>query len=189
MIIQIRGTSGSGKSHLVKEVMKLYANKIKYMVEGRRQPIAYTLNEIDGKPLTVIGHYEAKCGGCDTIAVPGKSYQIIFDLIKTAAQNGNDVLFEGLLISGDVNWTLSLKEFPLMIIQLTTSLEDCISSINDRRKARLGDKFTPVKEANTITKYKLCEKVGEKLKAQGIIVEKHSRESALERIKAILHVH
>lgn len=195
MIIQIRGTSGSGKSTIVKTIMELYAKPWRKVYrEGRRQPLYYRLTHPKSffKPeLAVIGHYEAKCGGCDTISIPGQSYPIIFDLIKRNIEDGRDVLFEGLLISGDVKWTGNLVETTkeILIIELSTSLEECLESINDRRKVRLGEKFIPVNPENTASKHKLITRSCERLNKEfGIKIELHSRNSALLRVKELLNV-
>lgn len=195
MIIQLRGTSGSGKTHLVKEIMKLYEKRKPVFSQGRKRPIAYRLSDTKcPKELAVIGHYETACGGCDTISTPGKSYEIIFNQIKRNALDGRSVLFEGLLISGDLNWTASLKELgiPLLIIELTVPLEECLKSVNNRRRNRLenkGKEFTPVKPQNTKAKFKLCQKVCEKLeKDYGISVERLNREEAFNRIRELLNI-
>lgn len=41
MIIQIRGTSGSGKSWVMREVMKLLRKVSSVTVAGRKQPLYY----------------------------------------------------------------------------------------------------------------------------------------------------
>lgn len=96
MIINIRGTSGSGKSHLVRSVMDLYGLRTKFFVENRKQPIGYTAHRrTSGRNLSVLGHYETACGGCDTIP----SLDQIFSRAMKA-HGEHDVLFEGLIEIG-----------------------------------------------------------------------------------------
>ena len=79
MIINIRGTSGSGKSFLVRHIMRLYPKQVPVYVSDRRQPISYTLSR-SGRKLLVVGHYESVCGGCDTV----HSMDAIFDLVRSS---------------------------------------------------------------------------------------------------------
>lgn len=149
-IIQIRGTSGSGKSHLIRRVMAKYSTKVPHHIPGRKQPFYYELrNAWPGKPLFIVGHYETPCGGSDTIS---NGTDVIYDLVRTLAQEGN-VLFEGLLISIEVTRTATLVNHgELHVIQLATPLEDCIASIKQRRLARGVDK--PFNEGNAESKHK-----------------------------------
>lgn len=189
MIIQIRGTSGSGKSTIVRNLMEAFPiDKISpVMREGRKRPISYKIKH--APEIAVIGHYETKCGGCDTISTPGQSYPIIFDLIRRNAESGRNVLFEGLLISGDAKWSRQLNDLDFRIIVLTTSLQDCLDSINERRKIRLGENYAPVNPANTQAKYEMIERCASKLNTEvGIPVERLSRKDAFSRVKELLNV-
>lgn len=189
MIIQIRGTSGSGKSTIVRSILELFPkDKVKPVMRvGRKRPIAYRCK---GNPdLAIIGHYETKCGGCDTISIPGQSYPMIFELIRRNAEEGRNVLFEGLLISGDVKWSSKLNDLNFLIIELTTPLVDCLESINDRRKIRLEEKYTPVNPENTSAKYELIKRGSDKLnKEHGIPVERLNRADAMARVMELLNV-
>jgi len=192
MIIQVRGTSGSGKSTIVRNILELFPqeNVKPIMKPGRKRPIAYRCKHPNASPdVAIIGHYETKCGGCDTISTPGQSYPIIFELIKRNAKEGRNVLFEGLLISGDVKWGSTLRDLDFRIIELNTSLEECLESINGRRKLRLGDKYTPVNPANTEAKYKLISRGNKRLMEEfDIPVEVMSRSEAMARVRDLLNV-
>lgn len=189
-IINIRGTSGSGKSHLIREVMKLYPMKSAYKIEGRKQPIGYLLSRPDGRRLNVIGHYETACGGCDTIT----KMDDIFNYVRMGAAAGNDVIFEGLLISADVNRTHALmKEFQfpkpddMHVIALDTPLDVCIDSINQRRWTKDPTK-PPVATKNTTSKHRGVQLCMKRLAEAGTPGEIHSRETALVRIRELLDV-
>lgn len=185
-IINIRGTSGSGKSTIVRKLMECYGSKGKVMEDGRKQPIGYICYREGGKrPLAVIGHYETACGGCDTIP----KMERIYELVRKAHDNGMDVVFEGLLISADVNRTAALHTdgLPLLVIALTTPLAECIDSINKRRWTRNPD-LPPVKTKNTESKYKGVAKSMERLKAQGVRAEWEDRDGALQMMKVELRL-
>ena len=79
MIVNIRGTSGSGKSTIVVRVCGLYDKKTPHFLEGRKNPYYYVFEKEGHKPLAILGHYESPCGGCDTIYT---GYTDIFNLIK-----------------------------------------------------------------------------------------------------------
>ena len=54
MIISLRGTSGAGKSHLVRRIMELYPNAHPEFVEFRAKPL-YTVHS---GAVAILGHYE-----------------------------------------------------------------------------------------------------------------------------------
>lgn len=189
MIINIRGTSGSGKTHLVREVMSRYqGSKMRVREDGRKQPIGYLLQrpgEIKG--LAVIGHYETVCGGCDTIA----KMERIFELVRFSASHGHDVIFEGLLISADVNRHVTLYEWargediPMEVVALTTPLQLCLDSVNARRRAKNPDK-PDVNPKNTESKHRGVAKSLERLRAAGVPVFEGDRDEALTHIVEVL---
>ena len=185
MIINVRGTSGSGKSTLVRKIMDQYDHKVEHHIAGRRQPIAYTLTKLGSPNLAVIGHYETACGGCDTIS----KMDDIFRRVRQAHNNGCNVLFEGLLISADVKRMAMLaQEYPCMVVALDqVPIEQCIASVNERRMARMGpEKFRPVKEDNTRSKFRGVELSLERLAEQDVAVYSCNREEALETVERAL---
>lgn len=191
MIIQVRGTSGSGKSFIVRAIKERALECKPLYTPGRKQPILYrarNMSHTDPLYHSIIGHYETKCGGCDTISTPGESYDIIFGRVRSEHEAGNNVLFEGLLISGDVSRTSKLADLNPLIIELTTPLSDCLDSVNIRRAERLADKFTPVNPENTVSKHKLIQRSCERLEKDfGIRVERHDRDSAFRRVRELLN--
>ncbi len=152
LIINVRGTSGSGKSHLIREVMARYKNQTPVFIEGRKRPMYYKCQHpTGGRELCVLGHYESPCGGCDTI----NGTDLIFNTVRELARLGYDVLFEGLLISIEVNRTNAMANSGIgdvSVICLNTPLETCIASINSRRAAR--GKTEPVNPDNTASKHR-----------------------------------
>jgi ABC-type dipeptide/oligopeptide/nickel transport system ATPase component len=197
MIINIRGTSGSGKSTLVREVMKRYDTKTavfdKTIPEGktkpRKQPIGYMLTRASAGPvapppikhLAVLGHYETACGGCDTIP----SMDRIYDLVRQAHDQGFDVLYEGLLLSAEVNRLVALHEegLPVTVVALDqVPLQECLDGVNDRRRERMGKKFKPVNPKNTESKFKGVLSANKRFRAAGVPTHSCDRSTALETI-------
>jgi energy-coupling factor transporter ATP-binding protein EcfA2 len=209
VIINIRGTSGSGKSTLVRRVMDLYkGGKTRVMADGRKQPIGYILHAPVGRPLAVVGHYETDCGGCDTIS----QMETIFENARKADELGMDVLFEGLLISADVNRTVALHQVAkrgMQVVALNTPLEQCLADVNTRRKnahsrriealeaenavlAEGGRKLRElppergdVNPANTTSKFKGVQQSLVRLRDAGVTAHAVDREVAFELIAGL----
>lgn len=186
MIINIRGTSGSGKSYIVREVMRrVHGAKFAIKVPGRRQPLLYRFgfSAPRGAPphtyLSIIGHYETACGGCDTI----HSLDRIYELVREEHGCGNHVLYEGLLLSAEVNRPVALHDagYPLLVIGLDVPLQECIDSINARRRAKDPDK-PPVNPKNTEAKWKQTRRAMQRLEEAGVRTEWHGRAGALVRV-------
>ena len=181
MIINIRGTSGSGKSSLARRVMEMYGGaRLRIRKEGRTRPYGYLLQRLNGgKWLYVPGHYECPCGGCDTI----KGLDEVFDCVRKAHDAGHDVLFEGLIVCSDHNRTRALNDdgYPLLVVSLNLSVDECVESINIRRRAKKADAL-PVPRKNTESKWKTNNSIMAKFQAGGVRAEWHDRESGFARI-------
>lgn len=190
MIINLRGTSGSGKSTIARQLMSCYGPRTAFYRSGRRQPIGYVLDHpIDaqeGRKLAVVGHYETACGGCDTLP----SYEVVTDLVKSSHNMGYDVFFEGLLVSGDAKYTGAMFQdgYPLHVLGLDLDPNFCVESVNMRRRAKNPEKG-PVNPKNTLAKVRCMHLSMERLKAIGVPTEMFTeRSAAFSRIKELLNV-
>lgn len=186
MIVQIRGTSGSGKSTIVRSYVEQATRVQKYTRAGRKQPIGYVLEGglLSSASIAVPGHYETACGGCDTLP----SYDDAFGLIRAGAGLADHVLFEGLLVSEEVKRTVQLhRDFPgqLRVIFLNTPVDICLESIRARRAAR-GDE-RPLKEDNTRNRVKTIVRACHLLQEAGVDVwETNYRDDAVDRVQEYL---
>ena len=164
MIISIRGTSGSGKSTVVRRFMDLFEFKSPHYIDGRKQPIGYRLRNIDGPACSVVGHYESPCGGCDTI----HTFDEVFAHVRREHAMGYNVLFEGVLLYCEVPHTtmLALEVPDFHCVYMTTPLDECVASVNLRRWDR-GDPEA-VNPKNTETKMRGCATTAARLKANGV---------------------
>lgn len=197
-IVNVRGTSGAGKTTLIRSIMGMYEQKSPVHIKGRKQPLYYILergslaykgDELslpeEPRNLALLGHYESACGGCDTISsyVPDvlqppfaptvekpNSYDLTFGLIRALHSQGFDVLFEGLLVSGDVARCTKLHQegLPLEVVCINIPVEECLASVVARRLAAGNEK--PFNEANTRDKYKLMQTCIRKLRENGVSV-------------------
>lgn len=182
MIIQLRGTSGSGKSHIVRGIKQELIGMARFKEAGRRQPIGYGGTLPSGPYIAIPGHYETPCGGCDTIPDLTK----VFDTVRTAALSAKHVLFEGLLASEDTRRTLELREWihgdqELRIIFIDTPIEACLAGIQLRRDNR-GD-TKPINPANTTNRVRTIRRACEKLREQGVDVRTTDRDGAAALVR------
>jgi predicted ABC-type ATPase len=182
LIVNVRGTHGSGKTTLVRRVMSQYKRCKPIFIDGRRQPIGYVCD----KKLFVAGHYEGEAsGGCDTIP----KVDLMYGMIQKYAKRGLHVLFEGILAQHSVPRILDLKErgFRVHIVLLDIPVEKAVKSVKKRRAVR-GDvrKFDPT---NTIRESRVVQNSSRTLKANGIRVSRHAtRKSARARVFDLLEL-
>ncbi len=191
--INIRGTGGSGKSTLVKKVTALYPNRAPFMKEGRKRTW-FTLHLPEDKTATgliVPGHYETACGGCDTLKTVDEVYEIVRgNVIPAKGDLASNALYEGIMVMDDVTRAVKLHQDlekeggKLVVISLTTTIEECLAGIRARKEAR-GD-TKPLNEKNTRDRMKRQESSLHRLKQAGVPLEKLSRDDAFTRIKELL---
>ena len=146
VVINPRGTSGAGKTWLVREVMAAYrrggAETVALRREGRSRPMgSRTTHPRGGRPLAVVGHYEATRGGTDTIPETDGGLDEAFRLADALAADGHDVLLEGYRLSGDVGRTAVLARAQrargggLHVLYLDAPIERCVHNVVARRRA------------------------------------------------------
>lgn len=126
MLINLRGTSGSGKSTAVRQLIEMATSKDVY-VEGRKKPL-YSIHRLEnGKTFATLGHYETPCGGCDTL----KKLDDVFALYEQIKNDVDFVVAEGKILGDDT------KRIPLVdravILHFTTSIADCYAGVAKRR--------------------------------------------------------
>ncbi len=144
MVIGIMGTSGSGKSTIVHNLLEKYDSE---PIVSKGKIIAHRI-DFPGQTVYAIGKYTTQCGGCDGIPTQDE----VCRRIKYYAKKGH-VLFEGLLVSSCFGRYAKL--LPRLgahrIAFLNTPLRTCISRVKKRRKAAGNTK--PFNPANTEAKF------------------------------------
>ena len=145
LIINPRGTSGSGKTELVRRILAEYGWRRRGTLDGvqpifwprRKAPFAYRLQHpLHGRPLVVLGHYEVTSGGCDTIRVKDGGLAEAARIADEFAASGHDVLLEGLRLSSDVELSRKLAASHAMhVLLLTTPIDECVRNLIGRRRA------------------------------------------------------
>jgi hypothetical protein len=164
MIINIRGTSGSGKTHTVRKFMEYCGLETRLYMEDK--VIAHMVH-FDLMPVYFIGSYVNVCGGCDSIP----TQDMACSLVRHFSQFGH-VIFEGLLMSHlyarYAALYLELTEFgnPFIFAYMDTPLDLCIDRVKQRRleKGNLKE-FNP---QNTISHYESTWSTETKFQAVGI---------------------
>ncbi len=140
MIVNVRGNSGSGKTWLTREFMKVCQHP-KLINEGQDIQMEYRK-----KTWVVLGRYTTACGGADTV----KTQQEIVDRVERYTGKRYNVWLEGLLMStvyGTIG-TYSEKFGPRwLFVYLDTPLEVSIARIKARRVQAGNTK--PLNETNT----------------------------------------
>ncbi len=150
----------------------------------RDKPLFYRL-KFPSYIVSVPGHYESECGGCDNIP----TYEMLFNIIRSEHAVGHHVLFEGLLVAHDVKQCTALWEWlqrkpgSFKIIELTESLDTCLASVEGRRASRKNPPKQPFKPENTIRRYGEVIRSCEQLAELGIPILKCNRDEALEMLK------
>lgn len=128
MFVQIRGSSGSGKTYLVRNFMN-WNHGFEPVKDGRKT-WGYTNEELN---VHVVGSYESACGGTDTI----KTQDEICNEIRKWTKDGYNVIAEGLIMSHIYQRYLDLAiEIGLddcWYICLDTSLYMCFRRVFRRR--------------------------------------------------------
>jgi hypothetical protein len=148
VIIQVRGTSGSGKSTVVSKVMQAIGDWDKVYVPPRKRPICYLhYREVAAKPILVLGHYEIACGGCDTI---GSVPQVFAAMQSLVAWDYEHIICEGLLLSEDVKWSLPYKD-NLKAIFLTTPVDECLRRVTKRQEEKGREPADPARVVRKLT--------------------------------------
>lgn len=155
MIISLRGTNGSGKTHLVKTILQTYTCEPESIDTKRKGNRAanYLVTLPNGDALYVVGNYDKACGGCDGI----QPYDDILPRVLRLAERGH-VLFEGALVSsGYGRIGVGLEPFgdDVVFAFMDTPLEKCIQRVKDRRAARGDDR--PFDPKNVVQKYRAVE--------------------------------
>ena len=189
MIINIRGSHGSGKSHLVRRIIHAFTTRngrrkkpMKQQAvykKGRKQPLYYSIGY---DVLLVLGHYEGKQGGgTDNITTVIETYK----LVKKYAKQYQHVIFEGILAQHSVPRMVELKQYGrVRAVVLNTPIKKCIRSVRRRRHAIGNTK--PFDPKNIYGEQRRVDSGTRRLKLAGVKVKVCSRTEAFNYIMQLL---
>lgn len=147
MIIDIRGTHGSGKSWVMHQLLKKFDHEaITGYCEHKQKEmtLGYYLPEPDA---AIIGRYSNQCGGCDGVGSAGE----VCRRVRMFSKQYERVLLEGILVAHTFKRYSELaeeiEEDPTQVYKflfLDTPLEVCIERVKARRIERGNTKeFDP----------------------------------------------
>jgi uridine kinase len=138
MIINIRGTNGSGKSHLIRSLMANYPSVVPIGSAKKADGYLCTGNILPS--MRVVGAYTPSGGGCDGISIQEE----ICNRVREYSKISDVVLFEGILISRTFERYLNLSKELLpnhtIFAFLDTPLDVCIERVKARRIAKGNEK-------------------------------------------------
>lgn len=183
MIINIRGTNGSGKSTVVRRFLHEFPTKERFGSLGSHRPEAYMVdlwhgsNCLINRPLFILGPYQTATGGVDAA---GWTVPQLIKMIDKYQHTGH-VLFEGVVISttfGELGRWLVQPASDVVVAFLDTPLEQCLDGV----EARGGNR----EALHIATKHKVIAGVKRKFDEAGVKTEVVSRDNAFEKIKGWL---
>jgi hypothetical protein len=174
VIVSLRGTNGSGKSTIVREIMKLYQYRVQIQYPKRLKPLGYVLHpRSDSSPLFVPGHYEIANGGLDTL----DSLDDAYDLILKHHLLGFHVLYEGKNMSDGATRLAKLyaDEHPVAVALIDEPVKICVASVRKR-----GHKI----KVETIEKlHKKSRRVADILQKTGLEVYRGNRAAVFKQVR------
>ncbi len=177
MIIALRGLPASGKSHLVREIMRLYPKKEEVRSSGRRHPVGYKFFGLQA-PLFIPGHYDAtQSSGTDSLWDIDETYRMIWD----AYDAGFSVLYEGKNVGDGISRIANMfAPDHLEIVIIEHPISECVMTVRD-----LGRKI----KVETVQKLDRNQKKDvEKFRAIGYTVHLGDRTESMTTIRTILEI-
>ena len=135
LILDIRGTHGSGKSTVVHNLLKQYEHT---PIEGfceykqKEMVLGYHLHDPYG---AVLGRYNNVCGGCDGIGSADETCR----RVRLFSQEHSLVILEGILVAhtfqrySDLAKELEAAGHSYFFLFLNTPLQVCVSRVRQRR--------------------------------------------------------
>lgn len=181
MIINIRGTSGSGKSTTVRKLMEMFPT---LPVMSKGVIIGYRI-DTDWGPLFAVGKYETPCGGCDGI----KTQDEVCARIRKFAKKGH-VIFEGLIVTdcpARYKKLLPTLGQPYNFCFLIAPLKTCIRRVEKRRRDRGNTK--PLDPTNTTQKWVRNAKAFDKFIEEGFPVTRMNWRDPVSDVIELLKAH
>lgn len=149
-VLNLRGTSGAGKSRVAYKILKQFPHTSVDLKLTKKPPSGYLVHLSKKQQLFIVGPYNTPCGGCD--ALPSGMEEV--EAMITRYYPHTPVFLEGLLMSGYYgNFGRWSERFgnDFIFAFLNTPLEVCLDRIAVRRKQR-GDS-RPLDPTNTVTRF------------------------------------
>jgi tRNA uridine 5-carbamoylmethylation protein Kti12 len=171
MIISLRGTNGSGKSTIARNILNKYSTVRTLMLPDRKKPAGY-ICERGLSRLFIPGHYEIANGGIDTLDLD-QAYKLILSMHEF----GCDVLYEGQNMGDSARRVLEMHQakIDIRVIFIDYPRDKCIDAVRDRGHT--------IKKETIINIYNKCLKQQAQLENIGIHCVKRKRAEAQKLIQ------
>lgn len=181
MIICLRGLNGSGKSHIVREIMKLYPARVEMRVTGQRRAVGYKLSGIETMMrLFIPGYYDPldpSIGGADSL----RDVEELYSMIWEAYDAGFSVLYESKGRSDGVSRLTDMFHPGLaQVVVVDHPISECVREVRVRGGKMLVE--TARRHHSRIKSQ------GDAIQARGYEVSYLRREEAAEKCKSLLAV-
>lgn len=139
VVVQIKGSNGSGKTTIMKQLIALSQDKF-HVLDERQKPYATILYDLQ---WAIIGTYPetSAMGGLDNIHTVQRSKDILLELLE--AYPGYWIAMEGVIASTTMTLYYYLKELQKShgidpaIVVLQSSVAGCLKRIEQRRGSPL----------------------------------------------------
>ena len=176
IILNIRGTNGSGKSTAMRLLMERLGKGTPFQIDGKEA--GYRFRRPGATDVLVLGKYATACGGLDaSFSYPGAADDVIFFLDELAGK-GN-VVAEGVVAMGsygigrlhDFAVKQEAKGNTVIFALMDTPLETCIARCEKRRAekaAAKGKEAKPLNPENLKSKWESNHKDIGKLQGLGL---------------------
>jgi thymidylate kinase len=192
MIINIRGTNGSGKSTVAMKFIKHGAEEVvlaQYPSPTKKEPdrlkdvIGYVSNWADYGTVCVVGPYDRQIGGLDRIP----SFEAQRNAIRAATKIADTVICEGVLASTVYSsWAEFFKEMgSVTVLYLDTPLETCYDRIKQRQIEATGE-AKEIKTEQVAAKVKMIESTRQKFAKDGLNTLVVSSDEATDYIRQLI---
>lgn len=126
MIVNLRGTNGSGKSYVVHRLLERCSLRVPVSIQDGRRTIGYVCDH----RFFVAGHYDIANGGVDTLS----SLDYAYHLVRHYSSEGFHAIFEGKNMSDGHHRVTALHHEgrDVRVVFLDTSLDECVRSVRSR---------------------------------------------------------
>jgi hypothetical protein len=168
IIVNIRGTNGSGKSSAVRAFMKHLGKPTAFLFDDKEAGYRYKRTP----PIFVLGKYKTACGGLDaSFSYKGAADDVLLCL-DLLAEKG-DVVCEGLAAMNSYGYgrltyfadAQKAKGNNVVFALLDTPAELCVRRVRERRKA--AGNIAPFDPDNLLHKYVSVVRTQEQLQRAG----------------------
>lgn len=187
-VINLRGTSGSGKSFIGHSFLREFPHEEIYEEGWNKTKPRLVGYRLPGN-LVVLGSYKAAGGGMDTFSPHDRTQAI--KLVRNHIETGAHIFFEALVISSTVPRYIDMVNelhdggvmhkddfvFPFM----DTPFDLCIQQIYKRNGGK------PIKEENVHAHWKYMRRCKQRLADAGMHVEDIDHTRGYEQVKELLH--